>query len=88
LVAHLLATPTITDPPGRQSRGSCPRDKSTFEAEFRLKDFVLDPCVYDRRDELPERPDDLVLTAVWSFTATGGPTGLEVTEVELIPATP
>jgi ferric-dicitrate binding protein FerR (iron transport regulator) len=63
-------------------------DKSTFEAEFRLKDFVLDPCVYDRRDELPERPDDLVLTGVWSFTATGGPTGLEVTEVELIPATP
>jgi hypothetical protein len=28
LVAHLLATPTITDPPGRQSRGSCPRART------------------------------------------------------------
>jgi len=58
---------------------------SPFEVIFRLSDFALDPCVRDRKDELPDRPDDLILTGVWSFTATGGPTGLAVTEVELIP---
>ena len=56
-----------------------------FEAVFQLRDFVLDPCVRDRKDELPVRPDDLILNGVWSFTVTGGPIGLEVTEVELIP---
>ena len=60
-------------------------DESKFELVFPLQGFVLDPCVRDRKDELPDKPDDLVLTGVWSFTHTGGPTGLEVTEVELIP---
>jgi hypothetical protein len=35
--------------------------------------------------EMAARPDDLVLGAVWAFTYTGGPSGLEVSEVELIP---
>lgn len=60
-------------------------DDGNFEAVFRLDDFDLDPCVRDRKDELPDRPDDLIVTGVWSFTHTGGPTGLEVREVELIP---
>ena len=30
------------------------------------------------------KPDDLVLNGVWAFTHTGGPSGLEVSEVELI----
>ncbi len=60
------------------------QNQSDFEVAFRLEEFDLDPCVWDRKDELPSRPDQLVLTGVWSFTHTGGPTGLEVTEVELI----
>ncbi len=60
-------------------------DESKFELVFPLNRFTLDPCVRDRKDELSNKPDDLVLTGVWSFTHTGGPTGLEVTEVELIP---
>ena len=58
---------------------------SRFEVVFQLSDFTLDPCVRDRKDELPARPDNLILTGVWSFTASGGPTGLEVAQVELIP---
>jgi len=56
-----------------------------FEVVYRLSDFFLDPCVRDRKDELPARPDGLVLKHVWAFTHTGRPSGLEVTEVELIP---
>ncbi|MEO2032212.1 MAG: FecR family protein [Planctomycetaceae bacterium] len=58
---------------------------SPFEAVFQLSDFMLDPCVRDRKDELPDRPDRLILTGVWCFTNTGAATGLEVTQVELIP---
>jgi hypothetical protein len=58
---------------------------SPFEVVFQLSDFTLDPCVRDRKNELSARPDDLILNGVWSFTVTGGPTGLEITEVELIP---
>jgi len=61
------------------------KNNSRFEAEFQLSDFALDPCVRDRKDELPSRPDGLIVNGVWSFTVTGGPTGLEVMEVELIP---
>ena len=58
---------------------------SNFEAVFHLDEFGLDPCVWDRKDELPSKPDDLIVTCVWAFTHTGGPTGLEVTEIELMP---
>ncbi|MDP6718709.1 MAG: FecR domain-containing protein [Pirellulaceae bacterium] len=58
---------------------------SDFQAVFHLDKFGLDPCVWDRKDELPSIPDDLVVTCVWAFTHTGEPTGLEVTEIELIP---
>ncbi|MFP6669714.1 MAG: FecR family protein [Pirellulales bacterium] len=60
------------------------RNASLFEAVFQLSDFTLDPCVRDRKDELPAKPDDLILTGVWSFTHTGGPAGLAITEVELV----
>jgi hypothetical protein len=50
----------------------------------RIRDFTLDPCVRDREEELAVRPDDLVLNGVWAFTLNGSPSGLEVTEVELI----
>ena len=56
-----------------------------FEVVYRLSDFSLDPCVRDRKGELPARPDGLILNRVWAFTSTGRPSGLEVTEVELIP---
>lgn len=58
---------------------------SDFEAVFHLDQFGLDPCVWDRKDELPNKPDDLIVTCAWAFTHTSGRTGLEVTEVELIP---
>jgi hypothetical protein len=61
------------------------QDDSRFEAVFQLSDFALDPCVRDRKDELAARPDDLILNGIWSFTYTGGPSGLEIMEVELIP---
>jgi len=63
-----------------------PVTEGNFEAAYHLEDFGLDPCVRDRKDELADRPDNLVVTGVWCFTHTGGPTGLEVTEIELIPA--
>lgn len=59
-----------------------------FEEVYRLENFSIDPAVYDRKDELAEKPDGLILNAVWAFTHTGGPTGLEITEVELIPPSP
>lgn len=57
-----------------------------FEISFSLDEFGLDPCVWHKKDELPSRPENLELKGVWSFTAIGRPTGLEVTEVELKPA--
>ncbi|MFK7768069.1 MAG: FecR domain-containing protein [Mariniblastus sp.] len=60
-------------------------DENEFELVYPLETFALAPCVRDRKDELPGSPEDLVLTGVWSFTYTGAPSGLEVTEVELLP---
>ncbi|MEK6236313.1 MAG: FecR family protein [Planctomycetales bacterium] len=60
-------------------------DQGDFEATYPLGDFALDPCVRDRKDEFPARPDGLIVTGVWCFTHAGFPTGLEVTEVELTP---
>ncbi|PHS06659.1 MAG: hypothetical protein COA78_14055, partial [Blastopirellula sp.] len=56
-----------------------------FEAVYQLSDFSLDPSVSHMKDVLSEKPDELVLTCIWCFTNTGGPTGLGVTEIELIP---
>ncbi len=56
-----------------------------FEVQYDLKDFGLDPCVWDRKDELPTKPDGLIMAGVWCFTHTGSSTGLEVKEVEMVP---
>ena len=56
-----------------------------FEEVYDLQHFTIDPAVYDRRDELAASPDGLILDGVWAFTYIGGPSGLEITEVELIP---
>jgi hypothetical protein len=59
-----------------------------FEAVFRLNDFAIDPCVRDRKDELPSKPEGLVVTGVWCFTHNKSTSsGLEITEVELISPT-
>ena len=60
-------------------------ENGRFEVVYRLSDFTLDPCVRDRKEELAARPDELVLNGVWAFTHTASPSGLEVSEVELIP---
>lgn len=70
---------------GGQQPISEPAEDGQFEVVYRIRDFTLDPCVRDREEELAVRPDDLVLNGVWAFTHTGIPSGLEVTEVELIP---
>lgn len=64
---------------------SKPDKNGEFEVVFRIRDFTLDPCVRDREQDLAVRPDDLVLGSVWVFTHTGSPSGLEVSEVELLP---
>ena len=69
---------------GGQQPISEPEENGQFEVIYRVRDFTLDPCVRDREKELAVRPDDLVLNNVWAFTHSGGPSGLEVTEVELI----
>jgi len=69
---------------GGQQPISEPDENGQFEVVYRIRDFTLDPCVRDREEELAVRPDDLVLNGVWAFTHTGGPSGLEVSEVELI----
>ena len=56
-----------------------------LEVVFSLDEFGLDPCVWHKKDELPERPENFVLQGVWSFTAIGQPSGLEVSGVELVP---
>jgi len=61
-----------------------PDERGQFEVVYRIGDFTLDPCVHDRKEDLAPIPDDLVLNGVWAFTQTGGPSGLEVSEVELI----
>ncbi|HIF30527.1 MAG TPA: hypothetical protein EYQ75_02435, partial [Planctomycetaceae bacterium] len=69
----------------RQQPISEPDEAGQFEVVYRISDFTLDPCVHDRKEELAPMPDDLVLNGVWAFTHTGGPNGLEITEVELVP---
>ena len=64
---------------------SRPDEDGQFEVVYRISDFSLDPCVRDRKEELATTPHDLVLNGVWLFTHTGSPSGLEVSEVELIP---
>ena len=63
---------------------SAPDEDGQFEVVYQIRDFTLDPCVRDREEELADKPDDLVLNGVWAFTHTGRPSGLEVSEVELI----
>ncbi|MGB7344467.1 MAG: FecR family protein [Pirellulaceae bacterium] len=58
-----------------------------FEEVYDLKSFTVDPAVEDKRDELAKQPDDLVLDGVWAFTHSDGPSGLVLTEVELVPPT-
>lgn len=60
-------------------------ENGRFEEVYRLQNFTVDPAVRDRQDELAAKPDGLVLDGVWAFTHTGSPSGLEITEVELVP---
>lgn len=60
-------------------------ENGRFEEVYSLQHFTVDPAVRERQDELAARPDGLILDGAWAFTHTGGPAGLEITEVEVIP---
>ncbi len=60
-------------------------DSGLFEEVYSLQNFTIDPVVRDQKSELATRPDNLILDGVWAFTNTGGPSGLEIIEVEVIP---
>lgn len=61
-------------------------DEGRFEEVYQLQQFTVDPAVYDRREELAAKPDGLILDGVWAFTHTSVPSGLEITEIELVPS--
>ncbi len=62
------------------------RDPSgVFEQVYELDNFTLDPAVYEKREQLAAAPNELVLDGVWAFTYPGSPSGLALTEVELVP---
>ena len=63
---------------------SKPDADGNFEVAYRLSDFTLDPSVSNRKEELAVSPDNLVLNCIWAFTHTGSPSGLEISDVELI----
>lgn len=56
-----------------------------FEEVYSLQDFTVDPAVRDRQDELAAKPDGFIFDGAWAFTHTGGPSGLEITEIEVLP---
>ena len=60
-------------------------DSGLFEEVYSLQNFTIDPVVRDQKSELATKPDNLILDGVWAFTSTGGPSGLEIIEVEVIP---
>ena len=57
-----------------------------FEVLLDLQDFRLDPTLVEIQDKLPSTPFHLVLESVWCHTLDQ-PSGLEITEVELLPPT-
>jgi len=57
-----------------------------FEVVLDLQDFRLDPSLSEIKDKLPDTPFHLVVEAIWCHTLDQ-PSGLELTEVELLPPT-
>ncbi|MDA1229516.1 MAG: FecR family protein [Planctomycetota bacterium] len=55
-----------------------------FFAIANLADFGLDPSVAAYKDKLPPSPEGLFVNGVWSFTHSGTPSGLRISQVELI----
>jgi len=54
-----------------------------FEILLDLRDFRLDPSLGEIKDKLPGTPFHLVVESIWSHTLDQ-PSGLEITEVELL----
>ncbi|UCD51894.1 MAG: hypothetical protein JSW27_04510 [Phycisphaerales bacterium] len=57
-----------------------------FEVLLDPRDFRLDPSLVEIKDKLPSVPLHLVVESIWSHTLDQ-PSGLEITEVELLPPT-
>ena len=55
-----------------------------FEGILLLGDFRLDPLLVDMKDKLPSTPFHLVVESIWCHTLDH-PSGLEITEVALLP---
>ncbi len=55
-----------------------------FEILLDLRDFRLDPSLGEIKDKLPGTPFHLVVEKIWCHTLDQ-PSGLEITEVELLP---
>ena len=57
-----------------------------FEGILGLEDFQLDPLLVEIKDKLPRTPFHLVVEFIWCHTLDQ-PSGLEITEMELLPPT-
>ena len=62
------------------------RSGEDFEVFLDLQDFRLDPSLVEIKDKLPGTPFQLVAESIWCHTLDQ-PSGLEITEVELLPPT-
>ena len=61
-------------------------ERQDFEVLLKVRDFYLSPVLKDIKDKLPSTPFDLVVDSIWCHS-TDKPIGLEITEIEIIPAT-
>jgi hypothetical protein len=62
------------------------RSGEDFEVLLDLQDFQLDPSLVEIKDKLPSTPFHLVVESIWCHTLDKS-SGLEITEVELLPPT-
>lgn len=60
-------------------------DSRGFIANAKFADFGIDPTMVAYQHKLPASPEGLIVRGIWCFTAGKTPTGLAVSQVELIP---
>ena len=60
-------------------------EKGEFEETYSLENFHIDPSISHLRETIAPNPDGLVLEELWAFTHSHSQSGLELSEVEVIP---